>query len=129
MPIEIQYTDDNIGVNFFAVGEVTGKDIIESEKKIFQSKGFVNLRYWIVDRSQCTKYEVSSDDVKKIAALDNDAAKRNPNLIMALISETNHQFGMSRMYEAYINEAGFQTMTFRDRDTAEKWIKNELHKI
>lgn len=128
MPIEIQYTDDNIGVEFCAVGEVTGKDIIEGEKKIYQSKGFVNLRYWIVDRSRCSKYEVNSDEVMMIAALDNDAAKRNPNLLIALISETDHQFGMSRMYEAYIDEAGFQTMAFLDRGAAEKWIKNELNK-
>ncbi len=128
MPIEIQYTDDSIGVNFCAVGKVTGKDILESAKDIFQSKGFVNLRYWIVDRSRCTKYEVSPDEVRLIAELDNEAAKINPNLLMALISETDFQFGVSRMYEGYINETGFKTMVFRDRDAAEKWIKTELNK-
>ena len=128
MPIEIHYTDDNIGVIFCAVGEVTGKDIIESEKEIFQSKDFVNLKYWIVDRSRCTKYEVSSDEVKLIAQIDNEAAKINPNLLMVLISETDLQQGMSRMYQAYIDEAGFKTMVLRDRETAKEWIQSELNK-
>jgi hypothetical protein len=128
MPIEIQYTDDNIGIIFSAVGKVTGKEIIESQSDIYQSKGFVNLRYWIVDRSRCTEYEVSSDEVSRIAALDNETAKINPNLIMALISESDLQFGVSRMYEAQISEDGFKTMVFRDRSTADKWIQSELNK-
>jgi hypothetical protein len=45
MPIEIQHTDDNIGIIFSAVGKVTGKEIIESQSDIYQSKGFAKLRY------------------------------------------------------------------------------------
>ncbi len=128
MPNEIQYTDDNIGICFSAVGKVTGKEIIESQSDIYQSKGFAKLRYWIVERSRCTEYEVSSDEVSRIAAIDNEAAKINPNLIIALISESDLQFGVSRMYEAQISADGFRTKVFRDRCTADKWIQSELNK-
>ena len=85
MPIEIQHTDDNIGIIFSAVGKVTGQEIIESQSNIYQSEGFAKLRYWIAERSRCTEYEVSSYEVSRIAEIDNQAAKINPNLIMALI--------------------------------------------
>lgn len=128
MPIEIKYTDDNIGIIFSAIGKVTGKDIINKQKEIYQSEGFAQLRYWIVDRARCTEYEVSSDEVNQIARMDNEAAKINQNLLMALVSESDLQYGVSRMYEAYIDEAGFKTMVFRDRFEAEDWIRNELVK-
>ena len=88
MPIEIQYTEDNIGINFCAVGHATGTEIIEAMKEIFLSSSFLELRYWIIDRSLCTKYEVSSDEAWQIANLDKEAAKINPNLLMVFISET-----------------------------------------
>ena len=126
MPIEIQYTEDKIGVVFCAVGRVTGEEIIAAQKTIHDSEGFVDLRYWIVDRSRCTEYTVSTDEVSQIADMDNNAAKRNPHLLMALVSESDLQFGVSRMYEAQIDANGFKTMSFRDRASAEKWIENEL---
>ncbi len=129
MPIEIQYSDDRKGVDFYAVGYVTGKEIIECGKEIFKEKGFSSLRYWIVDRSRCTEYEVTADEVRLIAELDKRAAKENPNMITAIISETDLQYGMSRMYETFVGESGFKTKLFRDRDTAEKWIERELANI
>jgi len=120
MPIEVQYTDDNKGVNFIAVGEVSGKEIIESEKEIFKRDNFLSLKYWIVDRSRCTKYVVTSDEIKQIAVLDKNAAKINPKLLQVLISETDLQYGMSRMYQAYVDEDGFKTMIFRNREAAEE---------
>ena len=128
MPIEVQYTEDNIGVVFSAVGKVTGKEIINTQNSIYRTKKFANLRYWIVDRSRCTEYEVSADEVDQIAAMDNAAAKQNPKLLMALVAETDLQFGVSRMYEALVDENGFKTMSFRDRESAEMWIKCELSK-
>ena len=128
MPIEIQYTEDGVGVVFSAVGRVTGEEIITAQKSIYDSKAFAGLRYWIVDRSRCTAYAVSTDDVGQIADMDNEAARRNPHLLMALVSETDLQFGVSRMYEALIDENGFKTMSFRDRESAERWIANELGK-
>jgi hypothetical protein len=126
MPITIDYTDDKTGVTFFAVDKVTGKDIIASMKELFQSENFVNLKYWIVDRSRCTKYEVDSEEVREIAYLDKDAAKRNPQLLHALIADTDLQYGMSRMYEIHSDDGGFRTKIFRDRAAAEEWIQKEL---
>ncbi len=126
MPIEVRYTDDDLGIDFCAVGRVTGKDVIESKVTIFQEEGFARLKYWIVDRSRCVEYEVNADDVRSIAELDNEAAKINPDLLIALISETDLQFGMSRMYEAHIDEFGFKTKSFRDRASANEWIQKEM---
>ncbi len=126
MPIEIQYTEDKIGVVFSAVGRVTGEEIMVAQERIFDSEHFPHLKYWIVDRSRCTDYAVSTDEVWQIADRSNRAAERNPQMLMALVSESDLQFGVSRMYEAHIDTNGFKTMTFHDRKTAEQWIEKEL---
>ena len=128
MTIEVNYTEDRIGLIFRAVGKVTGQDIIEAQRAIYDRASFVHLRYWIVDRSQCTEYAVTAEDVARIAAMDNEAAKRNPHLLIALVSESDLQFGISRMYEAHIDENGFKAMSFRDRAAAERWVRSELRK-
>lgn len=128
MPIEIEYTPDDIGIIFKAVGAVTGKEIIEGNINVFNNPRFKHLKYWIVDRSACTDYNVKTADVEKIASIDNAAAENNPDLLMALVSETDLQFGVSRMFEAQISEPGFKTKVFRSRDAAEEWIASELNK-
>jgi len=126
MPIEIEYTDDTLGVIFSAVGKVTGKEIIDKQKDVYRSKEFPRLRYWIVDRSRCTEYDVSTEEVSEIAAIDNEAAHINPHLIMALVAESDLQFGISRMYESQITEKGFTTEVFREREAAERWIFSKI---
>ena len=128
MPIEIQYTEDKLGVVFCAVGKVTGQDILAKQNEIYQSDRFPRLRYWIVDRSRCTAYNVNADEVIQMAANDNQAAQINPNLLMALISENDLQFGVSRMFELQLDEERFDTMVFRSREAAHAWIKEKLNK-
>ena len=128
MPIEIQYTEDDMGIVFYAVGAVTGEEIIEKQGEIYRGEHFSNLRYWIVDRSRCTEYKITPDEIRKMAAMDNEAAKANPNLLMALISESDLQYGISRMFEAHLDENGFKTVVCRSRPEAEEWIRNEMDK-
>jgi len=126
MPIEIEYTEDNLGIVFSAVGKVTGKEIIDNQKDVYRSEEFASLRYWIVDRSRCTEYVVTTEEIAEIAAIDNQAALINPHLIMALVAESDFQYGMSRMYESQIVEDGFTTEVFRNREAAERWIYNKI---
>jgi hypothetical protein len=125
MPIEIQFTDDNIGINFCAVGEVSGKEIIEHLKEFYQSDVFPSLKYWIVDREKCVKYDVSANEVNEIAKISRDAAKKNPDLLEIIISPTDLQYGVSSMYEAYLGDDSFKTIVVRDKQPAKECLKKE----
>lgn len=125
MPIEIQITDD-LGVNFSSIGNVTGEEVILNTKKVYQLEVFPSLRYWLVDNSLCTKYDVSTGEIIQLAELSNSAAKNNSKLLVAYVSELECQFGMSRMLEAYIDDDGINMKSFHDRVTAVQWIRLEL---
>ena len=128
MPIQIKYIDDGIGVEFIGSGVVTGADIIAANKEIYRNENFSKQRYQIIDRTKCTKYDVSHKEIIIIAEQDKVAAKTNPNIIIAFISTPPLQYGISRMYQAYVGDEGFLTEVFRDRKSAEKWIEEQLNK-
>ena len=128
MTIQIKYTHDWVGVEFICSGVVTGADIIGANKEIYSNENFLRQRYQIVDRTNCTEYRVSNEEMRIIAEQDIAAAKINPNIIIALIATTDLQFGMSRVYHALVGDRGFLTEIFRDRKSAKEWIENQLKK-
>jgi len=128
MPIQIKYIDGGIGVEFIGSGVVTGADIIAANKEIYRNENFSKQRYQIIDRTKCTKYEVSHKEIIIIAEQDKVAAKTNPNIIIAFISTSPLQYGISRMYQSYVGDKGFLTEVFRDRKSAKRWIEEQLKK-
>ncbi len=123
MPIQLKFVDNGIGVEFVSQGIVTGTDIIEANKEVYSNKNFSNQRYQIIDRTKCKEFRVSAEEIRIIAGQDLAAAEINPNFIVALISTSDLQYGMSRMYQSYIGDNGFRVEIFRDRKSAEKWVQ------
>lgn len=128
MPIQIKYIQSGFGVEFIGSGVVTGAHIIEANNEIYRNENFTRQRYQIVDRTECTEFQVSIEEIRIIAKQDMSAAKINPHIIIALISTTDHQHGMSRVYHGYVGENGFLTEIFKDRKSAEEWIVTQLTK-
>lgn len=128
MPIKIKYTEDGLGIEFIAYDLVTGDDIIEANKDIYSRKDFSNYRYKIADRTECTEYRVNGSEVRKIAEQEKEAAKINPDFIIALVSKSDHQYGMTRMYHAYMGDEGFLSEVFSDEKSAVAWINKQLKK-
>ena len=124
MTIQVNYIDNGTGIELIASGIVTGEEIIESHKEIYKEENLKKIKYKIVDRSKCTKYQVYSEEIEKIAAMDDNASKVNPNLIIAVISTTTLQYGMTRMWQAYLKNSFFVTKNFPDRLSADKWLKS-----
>ncbi|MBW2564553.1 MAG: hypothetical protein JRE29_11075 [Deltaproteobacteria bacterium] len=128
MPIQIKYIEGGFGVEFIGSGVVTGADIIKANKEIYSNEKFSRQRYQIVDRTNCKEFQVSNEEIRIIAEQDKAAAKINPNIIIALISITDLQYGISRVYRALVGDSGFLTEVFRDRKNAEEWLEKQLKK-
>lgn len=126
MAIQINYLDKGIGIEIVATGKVTGEEIIRAHKEIYNEENLKKQKYQIIDRTHCTEYQVSSDEVEEISALDNKASEVNPNIIIALIAPTSLQYGISRMWQAYIKDDRFVTKIFEDRESADLRIKTQL---
>ena len=126
MTIQVNYLENGIGIEIIASGIVTGEEVIEAHKEIYNEENFKKQKYKIVDRTDCTKYQVYPEDIEKIAEIDDEASRINPNLLIAVISTTSLQHGMTRMWQAYMKNNVFITKNFQDRISADNWINSYI---
>ena len=126
MTIHVNYLDNGTGIEIMASGIVTGEEIIKAHEEIYSTENLTKQKYQIIDRTYCSKYQVYAEEIEKIAALDNAASKVNPHIIIAVISPTALQFGMTRLWQAYLRNSGFATKIFMDRGSADRWIREQL---
>ena len=128
MPIELKYVDEGVGVEFIVKGLVTGAEIIAANNRVYGHEAFSKLRYQLLDRTDCTDFQVSNEEIEAIAAQEIEAAAVNPHMIVAFVSTTDLQYGITRMYQAHVGDRGFLTGLFRDRASALAWLKAQLAK-
>ena len=126
MTVQVKYLENGIGIEISESGTVTGEEVIEAHKEIYNEDNFKKRKYKIVDRTDCTKYQVYPEDIVKIAEIDDEASRINPNFIIAVISTTSLQHGMTRMWQAYMKNDAFITKNFPDRTSADNWINSYI---
>jgi hypothetical protein len=127
MPIQVNYLDNGIGIEIIASGIVTGAEIIDAHEEIYNEENLKRQKYQIVDRTCCTQYQVYAEEIEVIAELDNRASEENPDIIIAVVSPTSLQFGMTRMWQAYLKENRLNTKIFPTREKADTWIRSYLN--
>jgi len=123
MPVKINILQKGKGIEFVSSGIVTGEEIIEANKKIYTRDYLLPCKYKIIDRSTCTEYRVTPEEMQLIADQDITASKINRDITVVLISSTDLQFGMSRMWQVLSGETGFKSKIFKDRKSAYDFIK------
>ena len=126
MTKKLKSLNNGLGSEMIASGIVTGEEIIEALKEIYNEKNLNKLKYRIIDRTNCTEYRVYPEEIEKIAKMDDKASTINPNLMIAVISTTSLQHGMTSMWQSYLKNNVFITKNFPDRISADKWIKSYI---
>lgn len=128
MPIILKNLDDGIGAVFVCQGNVTGQEIIQANRGILSyTDKLKKSRYCIIDYSETTQYQVSASEIEIIADQDKEIAKYVGDYIVAIVANKNLQFGFSRMWQSICEADGlkWQTMVFKKRHEAEKWVKEK----
>ena len=122
MSINLKFTDDKQGIYVTLEGKVTLEDFKVGASEAYSEENVHIQNYQIIDFTNCSSFDLSSSDMQEIARIDKEASKINPNIRIAIIAPTDVAFGMSRVYEAYADETGFDIMVFRNSEVVEDWI-------
>lgn len=122
MGIRINILERGRGVEVLAEGVVRGQDIIDAHKFIYDERYLKRQRYQIVDKSACTEYAVTADDIDAIAELDRKASRVNPDIVIAVVESRGLEFSLTELWQAHLAECTFLTKSFRDRESAIQWI-------
>lgn len=129
MPLTIELLEDGEGIQVSATGDVNGRQIIEANEEIFASNPLSGRRYQIIDYTGAESYDVSTSEIQTLAKQDLAAWDRKPDMIIAIVSEDDLVYGISRMWEGFIGAKSSNTGVFRTVGEARAWIDSMLSDI
>ncbi len=128
MTIECKYIANDVGVIYTGKGILSAEDIIKADQNLLLNIEKLKTRKWtLVDFSEVDAVEISDEELIEIAEADKKIASAvGPNII-AIVANKDLMFGMSRVWEVFVEmeEIGWHTNVFRTRVEAESWLKNE----
>ena len=131
MPIEIQDLDEGMGNIIVTRGMVTDRELIDYLKPhlTHETDRFINYRYILMDHTDLTKLDISDDTVESIAGLIADISSDHPDIIAAMVAYVTVGANIelvgriSKLHELFIYPSNWETMIFRTRGKAVRWIK------
>lgn len=123
MPYVIEWGQKEVYCKF--TGEVSGQDLIGCNMSMYGSVRFDDIRIQIFDMLDVSKINFTSEDVKKVAALDRAAAKNNTRLKCALVSTDEVALGQSKIYQNEISDSPWEGKSFRTISEAREWASKK----
>ena len=123
MSVKVNILEEGEGIEIIASGVVYGREIIKAHSDIYDNKHLSKQKYHLIDKSKCTEYDVTADDISAIAALDEQASKINPNIVVAIIESETLRFSLTEVWQASVEDFIFKSKSFNDRNAALEWIE------
>lgn len=127
MAIDIIYLDESRGVIMRICDTVNGKQVIDAHNKVYEQHMKTNQEYYIIDKSWCSEYNVSVQDIQDISRIYQKIAKLNSNLVLAVIESSLLQFSLTEACLAHIEEYIQDSKSFQTQNEAQIWIGNKLY--
>lgn len=134
MPIEIKDCDGGIGNIIESREVVTDQELIDSLKRhlTHDKEKFKKYKYILYDHTALTKMDITNETVEFIAELIAETSRVNPDSIVAMV--TNVTIGasidlinrISRLHELFIYRSFWETMLFRTKPQAVRWIREKV---
>jgi hypothetical protein len=134
MPIEIIDCDDGIGNIIVTRGMVTDQELIDSlERHLTHDKEkFKKYKYILIDHTALTKVDITNETVEFIAGLYADTSRVNPDSIVAMVTYVTYGASIdlinriSRMHELFVYRSCWETLVFRTKGEAVRWIRGKV---
>ena len=103
-------------------GRVTGKEILQAVQEVESDNRFDLIRYVINDFLDVTEVDVSFEEIKLIAAIDNAAALTNPNIKVAQVTINSGIEDLAKFYSDRPGNNRYPSKLFLSLDEAREWV-------
>ena len=134
MPLEINDCDGGIGNIIVSQGTVTDQELIDSFQRhltdnIERVKGY---KYILIDHTALTRLDITDETVELIAARLADTSRINMDCIVAMVAYVPIGANMdlinriSKLHELFIYRSSWETLIFRTKPEAVRWIKKKV---
>ncbi len=125
MPYELIREDRGVVFRFWGVA--SDHDLRQSNLDFYDHPRFADVDYQLVDFTDVTKLDFSSNTVRLVAEWDAQASKRNPSLRVAIVGEDQLLLGLANMYRITFEIQGgpWEQSQFATVDEARAWLAGE----
>lgn len=124
MACEIQW--EKHGVLWKCTGELTDANLRHFNQTFYKDPRFDEMRYQLCDFLGVTKVGITIACVREAVRQDTEASKRNPHVKVALVTDSQLLFGLSRMYEQIGYESKWETGIFSTVAEGRAWVNATL---
>lgn len=134
MPVEIKDCDGGIGTIIETRGRVTDQELIDAFNDHLKDdeERFKQYKYILIDHFALAKVDITDETVEKISGLFAEPSRVNPDSIVAMVTYVSYGANIdlvdriSKLHEVFSNRSCWETLLFRTRPQAVRWIKSKV---
>lgn len=119
MPINYEVAEPEKLLIMTLVGEVSLDEITVLQSEMATDPRVSECVKCLIDLESSIPVDGSPPWMRRIAAQTDSEGSLTQ---MAIVAPDDLRYGLSRAYEAYINEAPFETHVFKTRAEADEWL-------
>lgn len=128
MNINIKYTDDFTGALWLVGDSLSPEDITEANDIFMKDPRFQSLNYLIINLLECTNFLISSEHLQKIAEQDLEAATKNQQLNVLILTGEPLTYSISQAWKTMIADTNWETGIYKAKSEGIKWLENQTGK-
>jgi len=126
MPILYRIIPDKKIAYIKASGKVNADEIMIEGARMFAETDWENGFNILCDYREITEFDLSNEDIKKIANQDKVHEPIFDKSKCAVVATSKLIFGLSRMWEIFSEDTSLTTMVFRDIREAIDWLEMDI---
>jgi hypothetical protein len=120
MAHEIRFTPDGADVRF--TGATTGDEIVGAKVDALAHFPGGTLRFLLFDLSGSERLDIPTLDVRRVARVDREYAETHPPFAIAVVAPDDLEYGLARMWQAFVDDTPIQSVVARSRPEALIWL-------
>ena len=126
MGLELRHLNNNRGVFATASGDLTGQEFVDAIWRVNASAAKSKpIFYTYFDFGEVTSISLSIRDLAGAAESAIAAANaQETERIVAVVAAQETAFRLATIYTVFIQQAGWEVRTFRDRNEAVAWLRS-----
>ena len=123
MAHRLDFEHDGQGAVITYSSRVSGREVLESVRTMYQKDCRGRLRYSIANFSDVTRLDYAENDVRSIAFLDGAVSAGNPDQIIAVVGARDLLDTVVSQFAIYTKVwSEFDCQLFRTESSARNWI-------
>lgn len=122
MASEIRFAASDAAFYYSGTGRVSSLEVLGPARSFRSLARSSSISRILIDLSSATTLEITTSQVRDLAAISLEAAKFTAGARLAIAAPQAHIFGLARMWAVFMEGSSWEIQIFPDRESAVAWL-------